>query len=52
VGVIGGLFDLVVDWLHEIDVADDGSTPDVDDLIHDLTAFYGLVRDGMASRRA
>lgn len=45
VGVIGGLFDLVVDWLH------DGSG-DVDDLVRDLTAFYELVRDGMASRSA
>lgn len=53
VGVIGGLFDLVVDWLHDTDAADaDGMAPDVDALIGDLTAFYGLVRDGMASRLA
>jgi len=56
VGVIGGMFDLVVDWLHDTEVAAAGSVagsaPDVDVLIRDLTDFYELVRDGMASRSA
>jgi hypothetical protein len=46
VGTIGGLFDLVVDWLHDAD-ADE---PDVDALIDDLTDFYELVRDGLTGR--
>jgi AcrR family transcriptional regulator len=57
VGTIGGLFDLVVDWLHDAEAAVDAGgstatpnadTPDVDALIDDLTAFYGVVRDGLA----
>ena len=54
VGTIGGLFDLVVDWLHDTDGDDTGGTaaePDVDALIDDLTAFYGVVRAGLADRR-
>lgn len=54
VGVIGGLFDLVVDWLHDTYSADGDAdaAPGVDALIRDLTDFYELVRDGMASRLA
>jgi AcrR family transcriptional regulator len=58
VGVIGGLFDLVTDWLHDADTTEDtdaGKTdaaPDVDTLVRDLTDFYRVVRDGMTSRRA
>jgi AcrR family transcriptional regulator len=60
VGVIGGLFDLVVDWLHEADMADpaDPAEPgpaaagDVESLVRDLTEFYELVQAGMASRSA
>jgi AcrR family transcriptional regulator len=53
VGTIGGLFDLVVDWLHDADGdgPDDRGHPDVDALIDDLTDFYELVRDGLAGRR-
>lgn len=64
VGTIGGLFDLVVDWLHDIDGdrTGDGDShdrdstggtatePDVDALIDDLTAFYDVVRAGLADR--
>ena len=54
VGVIGGMFDLVVDWLHETgagsDAAHEPSDAEVDALVGNLTDFYELVRDGMASR--
>jgi AcrR family transcriptional regulator len=56
VGTIGGLFDLIVDWLDDEGDGDDadeaGSTADhgVDALIDDLTAFYDVVRDGLAGR--
>ena len=57
VGVIGGMFDLVVDWLHDDDEptgtgAPEGGNSDVDALVRDLTAFYELVQDGMVSRSA
>jgi AcrR family transcriptional regulator len=46
VGVVGGSFDLVVDWLH-----DRGNEPgDIDALIDALTGFHDLVRAGLASR--
>jgi AcrR family transcriptional regulator len=45
-GVAGGSFDLVVDWLH-----DQGDGPgDVDSLIDALVGFHELVRAGLASR--
>jgi len=50
VGVIGGLFDLVVDWLHDTDTSAEPTETEVDALIRDLTDFYELVRDGMVSR--
>ncbi|POM27374.1 putative DNA-binding transcriptional regulator [Actinomadura rubteroloni] len=43
IGLVGGLFDLVADWL----LADD---PAVDTLIEDLQAFYTAVRTGVAAR--
>lgn len=44
VGLIGGLFDLIVDWLHD---AGPGHAGDVEALISDLTTFYELVRSGL-----
>ncbi|WP_033323887.1 TetR/AcrR family transcriptional regulator [Actinomadura atramentaria] len=43
IGLVGGLFDLVADWL----LADD---PAVDALVDDLGAFYAVVRAGVAAR--
>jgi AcrR family transcriptional regulator len=46
-GVAGGSFDLVVDWLQ-----DQGDGPgDIDALIDRLTEFHELVRAGLAGRR-
>jgi AcrR family transcriptional regulator len=54
VGVIGGMFDLVVDWLHDTGAGSDPdhapSDTEVEALIGSLTDFYELVRDGMASQ--
>jgi len=50
VGVIGGMFDLVVDWLHDAGPDGEGGAKDVEALVRDLTAFYALVQDGMTSR--
>lgn len=47
IGTIGGLFELVADWLLETDT-DDART--VDALIADLTGFTQTVRDGIRSR--
>jgi AcrR family transcriptional regulator len=44
IGVIGGLFDLVADWMLDADPADPANR---DDLITDLTAFYRAVRAGL-----
>jgi AcrR family transcriptional regulator len=44
IGVVGGMFDLVADWLLD---ADPGDTGDVEQLVADLEAFYGVVRDGL-----
>jgi AcrR family transcriptional regulator len=43
-GAIGGMFDLVADWLHDVDAVDDAA---VTDLIERLTAFYRAVRAGL-----
>ena len=43
-GAIGGMFDLVADWLHDIEAVDAAA---VDDLILRLTAFYRAVRAGL-----
>lgn len=45
VGVVGGLFDLVVDWLED---GGSQSAPSIDPLVEDLTTFYELVRRGLA----
>lgn len=47
VGLIGGLFDLVVDWLVASEESSTGSEPDIDALVVDLETFYGLVRRGL-----
>lgn len=44
VGVIGGLFDLVADWLLDTDPTDPAAR---DTLLADLTAFYRAVRAGL-----
>lgn len=43
IGVVGGLFDLLADWLID---ADPAAGADTDRLIAGLTAFYQAVRDG------
>lgn len=45
-GVAGGSFDLVVDWLHD----HEDRPGDIDALIDALTEFHELVRAGLASR--
>ncbi|WP_018658242.1 TetR/AcrR family transcriptional regulator [Actinomadura flavalba] len=47
IGLIGGLFDLIADWLLDADPADPAAT---DALITALTAFYAAVRTGVAAR--
>ena len=44
VGVVGGLFEIVADWVHDADVADENA---VATLIHDLISFYSATRAGM-----
>jgi AcrR family transcriptional regulator len=44
VGAIGGMFDMVADWLHDSDPSDAEA---VDVLIARLTDFYGAVRSGL-----
>jgi AcrR family transcriptional regulator len=46
VGVVGGLFDLVADWLHDTDP----EHADVDALVADLSAFYCAARLGLTAR--
>lgn len=50
VGAIGGLFDLVVDWLHDVDKPD-GATNDIEALIDGLTEFYETISAGLVTRR-
>ncbi|MFC0626614.1 TetR/AcrR family transcriptional regulator [Kribbella deserti] len=45
IGVVGGLFDLIADWLLD---ADPGEPADVERLIDDLTRFYRVVRRGIS----
>lgn len=47
IGAIGGLFDLVADWLLD---ADPANTADVEALITDLTDFHRVIRAGITSR--
>lgn len=46
IGVVGGLFDLVIDWLHD---ASDEVT-DLDSLTDHLVDFYESIRLGLTSR--
>jgi AcrR family transcriptional regulator len=48
IGTIGGMFDLIADWLLD---ADPGNPQDVEALIKDLTAFYQLIRTGLTAQR-
>lgn len=44
IGLVGGLFDLIADWLLDADI----TAPDqVDTLIEDLTTFYITIRRGL-----
>jgi AcrR family transcriptional regulator len=46
IGLVGGLFDLIADWLLDADA----EVPDqVESLIEDLTSFYITVRRGLAA---
>ncbi|MDL4816494.1 TetR/AcrR family transcriptional regulator [Actinomadura opuntiae] len=47
IGLVGGLFDLIADWLLDADPRDPA---DVEALIGDLGAFYTAVRTGVAAR--
>jgi AcrR family transcriptional regulator len=44
VGVVGGLFEIVADWVHDADVTDEKA---VATLVHDLVSFYSATRAGM-----
>lgn len=46
IGLVGGMFDLISDWLLEADLADKVQT---EALIDDLTTFYITVRRGLAT---
>lgn len=46
VGLIGGLFDLIIDFIADDD-ADPGRSTDADQLVADLTDFYQVVRAGL-----
>ena len=43
-GVVGGLFEIVADWVHDADVTDEHA---IATLISDLISFYGATRAGM-----
>jgi AcrR family transcriptional regulator len=47
-GVVGGSFDLVVDWLHDQQDRDEPS--DIDALVAALAGFHELVRAGLVSK--
>jgi AcrR family transcriptional regulator len=44
IGLVGGLFDLIADWLLDADLHDPNQ---LEDLIDDLTSFYITVRRGL-----
>ena len=46
IGLVGGLFDLIADWLLD---ADPFAPDQVESLIEDLTSFYITVRRGLAA---
>ena len=45
IGLVGGMFDLISDWLLEADLS---SQKQIETLIDDLTTFYTTVRRGLA----
>ncbi|MGC4944037.1 TetR/AcrR family transcriptional regulator [Kribbella sp. DT2] len=47
IGLVGGLFDLISDWLLDADLRD---KLQLEDLIDDLTSFYITVRRGLIAR--
>jgi AcrR family transcriptional regulator len=49
IGAVGGLFDVVADWLHDADPADADA---VDELIRRLTVFYRTLRAGLTPAAA
>jgi AcrR family transcriptional regulator len=44
IGAVGGMFDLIADWLLDANPTDDA---DIQRLIDDLTAFFQIVRAGL-----
>jgi hypothetical protein len=44
IGLIGGLFDIIADWVIDVDEPDPAA---IEQLIGRLTSFYGAVRGGM-----
>jgi AcrR family transcriptional regulator len=46
IGLVGGMFDLISDWLLDADLAD---PTQIETLIDDLTTFYITVRRGISS---
>ena len=44
IGVIGGMFDLIADWLLD---ADPAQSADIEGLIAQLTDFFQMVRYGL-----
>lgn len=44
IGLVGGMFDLISDWLLEANLSDQGQ---VEALVDDLTTFYITVRRGL-----
>lgn len=46
IGLVGGLFDLISDWLLDADLT---ASDQVDTLVEDLTAFYITVRRGLST---
>lgn len=49
IGTIGGMFDLIADWLLDSDPRDEAA---VDDLVSALTGFVQVVRDGLGTGTA
>jgi AcrR family transcriptional regulator len=46
IGLIGGIFDLISDWLLDVDFNDQNQ---IQNLIDDITSFYITVRRGLAN---
>ena len=47
IGLVGGLFDLIADWLLDADLQ---SADQLESLIDDMTTFYIMVRRGLGTR--